>query len=85
MSNKYKIYVTINSNIEARVLAKIRYVQTVFKSFEGKKYIKAQVRRIWRHIVKILAVDVLDTLLTPVKYPLSEVITDVNGIAIAII
>ena len=46
MSNKYKIYVTINSNIEARVLAKIRYVQTVFKSFEGKKYIKAQVRRI---------------------------------------
>ena len=41
----------------------------MFKSEEGKTYKNKQVKITCRHIVKILLTDVLDTRLTPVKYP----------------
>ena len=36
-------------------------------------------------IVSILETDVFETRLTPVKYPLSEVMTEINGMLMPII
>lgn len=80
----YKIYVNINSNIEEIVIPSTKYIQTVFKLFDGNTYKKMQVSTTCRTTVEILLSEVFDTLLTPVKYPLKEVITEVKGILIAI-
>ena len=57
----------------------------MLKSFDLKTYKNTQVKETCKHIVNILLKEVLETLLTPVKYPEREVITELNGRLIAII
>ena len=85
LSCKYNIYVKTNSNTDDIVLAKIKYVQTMLKLLELNKYKNVNVNKTCKNKVKILLIDVLETCLTPVKYPEREASTELKGILIAII